>query len=272
MSSHCRAQLRYSYAARHIDCQSAAPVPEMPIDDPGWPFGPGYSESKWVAERVLQNITQRRGVHTVVMRLGQVAGDRTGHWNEREWFPSLVKSAMFQKCLPEHDGVSSAHCTVIRVHRADCSPTNPQKVAWVPAYEAARAFAEMRRSPEPIVHLVHPRPVLWRTLLAPIAQELNVPLVPYARWLSALGGSVERGSAEEVEAMRLNPALRLLSFYEAQGETTEGTPDREAMGLVFIATDKAVRVSKSLARLPQLDGERAMMWLAAWRKSGFVSC
>ncbi|KAI1791167.1 acetyl-CoA synthetase-like protein [Ganoderma leucocontextum] len=222
------------------NCKIAPPVPEIPIDDPASPFGTGYSESKWVAERVLQNATQRRGVHTVAMRLGQVASDRTGYWNEREWFPSLVKSALFQKCLPEHDG-------------------------------AARAFAELRRSPEPIVHLVHPRPVPWRTLLAPIAQELGVPLVPYTQWLSALAGSVEHGSAEEVEAMRLNPALRLLPFYKAQGETTEGAPDREAMGLVFIATDKAVRVSESLARLPQLDSERARMWLAGWRQSGFLS-
>ncbi|KAM5543040.1 hypothetical protein V8D89_003424 [Ganoderma adspersum] len=232
------------------NCKVAAPVPEIPIDDPSCPFGTGYSESKWIAERVLQNVTQQRGVHTVVMRLGQVAGDRAGYWNEREWFPSLVKSALFQRCLPKNDG----------------------KVAWVPAYEAARAFTEMRHSSEPIVHLVHPQPVPWHTLLAPIAQELDVPLVPYAQWLVALEGSVERGSAEEVEAMRLNPALRLLSFYKAQTETTGGTLEREAMGLVFIATDKAVRVSASLARLPQLDGERAMMWLAAWRKAGFLSC
>ena len=145
-------------------------------------------------------------------------------------------------------------------------------MAWVPAYEAARAFTEMRHSSEPIVHLVHPRPVPWHTLLAPITQELDVPFVPYAQWLSALQGNVERGAAEEVEAMRLNPALRLLSFYEAQTETTGGAQEREAMGLVFIATDKAVRVSESLARLPQLGGERAMMWLAGWKKSGFLSC
>ena len=84
-----------------------------------------------------------------------------------------------------------------------------------------------------------------------MAQELDVSLVPYAQWLSALQGNVERGTAEEVEAMRLNPALRLLSFYEAQTETTGGMPERKAMGLVFIATDKAVRVPESLARLPQ---------------------
>ena len=141
-------------------------------------------------------------------------------------------------------------------------------MTWFPAYEAARAFTEMRHSPEPIVHLVHPRPVSWRALLEPIAKELNVPLVPYDQWVSALESSVEQGSAEEVEAMRLNPALRLLAFFKAQSIAM--TPDREAMGLVFISTDTAVQVSESLAGMPQLDGERAGMWLAAWRKSGFL--
>ena len=48
------------------------------------------------------------------------------------------------------------------------------------------------------------------------------------------------------------------------------TPDREAMGLMLFSTEKAVRVSESLAKLPQLDAERARMWLAAWKRSGFI--
>ena len=89
-----------------IDSTIPAPIPEAPLDDPASPFGTGYSEGKWVVERVLQNAKQHAGLHTVAVRLGQVAGDRTGYWNEREWFPSLVKTALFQKCLPQHDGVS----------------------------------------------------------------------------------------------------------------------------------------------------------------------
>lgn len=101
-----------AHALFYADCNVAAPVPEIPIDDPACPFGTGYSESKWVAERVLQCVTQSCGAHTIVMRLGQVAGDRLGHWNEREWFPSLVKSALYQKCLPKHDGVRIVHSVV----------------------------------------------------------------------------------------------------------------------------------------------------------------
>ena len=82
----------------------------MPVHDSESPYGVGYSEAKWVTEQMLQNASNERGLHTIVMRLGQVAGDRLGYWNEREWFPALVKSALFQKCLPEHDGVCHICC------------------------------------------------------------------------------------------------------------------------------------------------------------------
>ena len=145
-----------------------------------------------------------------------------------------------------------------------------QEAPWVPAYEGARAFVEMRHSLDPIVHLLHPRPVSWHTLLAPIAQELDVPLVPFTEWLSRLEGSVAQGSAEGVKTMGLNAALRLLSLYKARGEIVDRTLGVDVMGFATIGTDKAVRVSESLASLPQLDGETAMRWLVAWRKSGFL--
>ncbi|KAM5543039.1 hypothetical protein V8D89_003423 [Ganoderma adspersum] len=134
----------------------------------------------------------------------------------------------------------------------------------------ARAFVEMRHSLDPIVHLVHPRPVPWNTVVAPIAQELDVPLVPFTEWLSKLESSVEKGSksAEGVEATRLNPALRFLSLFKMQGGIADGALWVDAMGFPMMGTDKAVQVSESLVHLPQLDGERVMMWLAAWRKSG----
>ncbi|TFK79675.1 acetyl-CoA synthetase-like protein [Polyporus arcularius HHB13444] len=222
-----------------------SPVPETPVDDPAVPFGSGYPESKWVTERVLQNVSAKTDVHTVVMRLGQVAGDRLGYWNEKEWFPSLVKSALFQKCLPDIEG----------------------DISWFPAYEAAKAFAEMRHSPEPFLHLIHPRTARWHTVMAPIAELFDVPLVPYDQWVSALETSVEAGSAAEVEMMRQNPALRILPFFKAAKEPVDG---REAFGFVFLSTDKATKVSESLAQMPMLDAERAKLWVAAWKKSGFL--
>ncbi|KAI0821733.1 acetyl-CoA synthetase-like protein [Trametes gibbosa] len=227
-----------------MNYQGPAPAPEVPLNDPVSPFGTGYGESKWVTEHVLQNASKTRGVHTVVMRLGQVTGNKVGYWNEKEWLPSLIKTSKFQKCLPDVEG----------------------NITWIPSYEGAKAFAELRRSPAPFVHLVHPRPVPWRNVMAPIAEELGVPLVPYPEWLAKLQKSVEEGCADEIALMQANPALRLLSFYQS----LKSSPEREPLGMVYLATTRSVGVSPTLSALRALDGERAKGWLAAWRQSGFL--
>ena len=126
----------------------------------------------------------------------------------------------------------------------------------------------MRHASEPIVHLVHPRPVPWRTVIAPIAAELEVPLVPYETWLSALEGST-RGVADaaEVELMKANPALRIVDFFRG----LRLSADHEPLGMVYLSSEKAVRASRTLAGMPALDAGRARKWLAAWRKSGFLN-
>ncbi|KAH9903318.1 acetyl-CoA synthetase-like protein [Cubamyces lactineus] len=226
--------------------KGVTPAPEVPLDDPTSAFGSGYPEAKWVAEHVLQNATKETGVKTVVMRLGQVCGDRVGHWNEREWFPALVKSAQLLRCLPDVSG----------------------DITWIPGYEGAKAFTEMRHSSEPIVHLVHPRPVPWRTVIAPIAAELGVPLVSYQAWLPALEASTcGVGDADEVKLMKANPALRIIDFFRALKQS----PDHEPLGIVYLSSEKATKVSETLARMSALDAGRARKWLAAWRKSGFLS-
>ena len=91
--------------ARTTGCTIPPPVPEQPIE-PSSAAGAGYPESKWIAEKILYNVAERAGVPVVVVRLGQVTSDKTGYWNERDWFPALVKSAIFTKCLPDVNGVS----------------------------------------------------------------------------------------------------------------------------------------------------------------------
>ena len=88
-----------------IDCFTPSPVAEAPVDASS-AIGSGYSESKWIAEQLFHKISERTGLPTVTVRLGQVTGNKVGYWNEREWFPALVKSALFTHCLPDIEGVS----------------------------------------------------------------------------------------------------------------------------------------------------------------------
>ena len=76
------------------------PVPEEYIADPEICLGSGYSESKWAAEQILQAAQEDTGLKTIVVRLGQICGGYNNYWNEREWFPAVVKSAPHVGCLP----------------------------------------------------------------------------------------------------------------------------------------------------------------------------
>ena len=75
------------------------PVPEDRVESTS-ATGTGYAESKWVVEEILLQAASKANLPTTAVRLGQVSGDRLGHWNEKEWFPAVVKSSLFTRCLP----------------------------------------------------------------------------------------------------------------------------------------------------------------------------
>ncbi|CAL1709825.1 unnamed protein product [Somion occarium] len=220
-------------------------APEELVDDPSVPIGQGYAESKWVGEHILAEATKHTGLPTVSVRVGQLSGNRVGYWNEREWFPSLVKSGVFVGCLPDVPGVGP--------------------VSWLPLHNAGEATAQMRHSPYPTLHLVNPKLNPWRTFLEPIANELGVPLVPYNTWLSKLEDSLKDPSLSEVEHLKRNPALRLLEMFK-HADLSE---DIEPPGLIRLATVKSTEVAPSLNHA-DMSRETAKGWVVAWRASGFL--
>ena len=69
--------------------------------------GMGYSESKWVAERLLELASSQTSLHAVAIRVGQISGTSAGAWKSAEWFPSMVKSSMYLGSIPSADKVSN---------------------------------------------------------------------------------------------------------------------------------------------------------------------
>ena len=67
----------------------------------------GYAESKWVGERILEEARRAVGLRSTIVRVGQLCGAQNGYWNEREWFPIVVRSAEYLNCLPDVNGVST---------------------------------------------------------------------------------------------------------------------------------------------------------------------
>jgi nucleoside-diphosphate-sugar epimerase/acyl carrier protein len=73
---------------------TAAPV-EVPFEEPDTVIRQGYSESKFISERICALASTLSGVPTTIHRVGQIAGPTTEHglWNKQEWLPSLVATS-----------------------------------------------------------------------------------------------------------------------------------------------------------------------------------
>jgi hypothetical protein len=128
---------------------------------------------------------------------------------------------------------------------------------------AAASLVEMTLAPKVpgTLHLAHPRPVSWASVLAVVARELGLLLVSYDEWLRRLEASVKDPVRSEVEHMRTNPALRLLPFFRS----ARAGPGREAMGLPLLDTRLAQEAAPALRAVLPLGEADVQNWLQFWR-------
>ncbi|TCD63228.1 putative NRPS-like protein biosynthetic cluster [Steccherinum ochraceum] len=232
--------------------QSNDPIKEEPVA-PEAAVDNGYSESKWVCERILEICASKTPLRPIVVRVGQITGSPSGAWNTSEWFPSLVRSSVYLGALPElEEGLT---------------------VSWIPADSAARALLDMRgalsNSEPTYFHLAHPRPVFVKIVLDAASKHLQLPLVPLAEWVDRLKRSAEAfGEGSEQEMTKINPGLKLAGMYEA-AVTANST---EAFGAPVIDTVKAEGGAKSLnmGELKDLSIEDVASWLGYWKRIAFL--
>lgn len=128
---------------------------------------------------------------------------------------------------------------------------------------------------EPVLHLVHPRPVPWSHIITAFAVELKLPVIPYDDWLVSLQesgralDSAKQAQAEVEEMLEQNPALRLLTFF-ASAKGKMGA-DVEPLGIPRLASEKAQNVSESLRNAREISEDCVKRWIAYWRSNGFIS-
>ncbi|KAJ7606318.1 male sterility protein-domain-containing protein [Mycena rosella] len=95
--------------------------PRKPITDARTSVGLGYSESKWVAETILELAAQQTALSPIIVRPGQLSGAANGAWNTTDWFPVLLRASQLLKHLPDLSG----------------------RASWVPIHVAASALIEI---------------------------------------------------------------------------------------------------------------------------------
>ncbi|KAF8585451.1 acetyl-CoA synthetase-like protein [Ramaria rubella] len=221
------------------------PVAEAPVTDIALINTPGYSESKWVSERILFTAAQSTVLRPVVVRVGQLSGGVNGNWNAHDWFPALVRASQVIKGVPDNAG----------------------RVSFLPLHVAASSLIELRHTSSQVVHLVHPRPVPWMNVIQHVADTLRLPVIPYGEWLSRL-----EAMPRTHETLQRNPALHLIDFYRVSAplKDTEGLASKEAMGMATYETKIAAVEALSLSSksLPQLGKEDVACWIEYWNGKG----
>lgn len=83
-----------------LNTPTPATIPNALIKSSDWVSQTGYARSKYVGEHVVWNAA-RAGARSYVFRIGQVVGDtHKGVWNDKEFLPMLIRSALILKALP----------------------------------------------------------------------------------------------------------------------------------------------------------------------------
>lgn len=86
--------------------QGLTPVPEQPFEDPSLISGHGYSEAKYVAERMIDHACAA-GLYGTVIRVGQISGATLGgFWAASEHVPTLLRSSAELGVVPDSLPVS----------------------------------------------------------------------------------------------------------------------------------------------------------------------
>ncbi|KAL1943361.1 hypothetical protein VTO73DRAFT_4436 [Trametes versicolor] len=216
------------------------PAEETHETEPDLAAGSGYSESKWVTEHLFSLATEKTGLQTTSVRVGQVSGDqRLGGWNTTEWVAALVRASQ----------------------RLGCIPVKEEEVTWVAVDVVASALQDMVDSGERSLHLVSPKPVQWNTIFVPIAERLGLPTVPYAEWTAKLEHSATVAAQAGPGVGQHDAAHNLLGFFKSEGMGGAAVP---------LSTEKAVRASKSLANARPIGAEDAVKYVEYWAKVGHI--
>lgn len=180
---------------------SPALIPDAPINDFSQALDMGYAQSKLVGEHMVLNAA-RRGARSYVLRIGQIVGDlQSGLWNDNEYVPSMIRSALSMKALPALN----------------------ESCSWIPVDTLATAIVEVGRTvqsaPKPcsfdstnppvIYNMCNPHRFTWDQLLEEVRKAgVEFETVPYGDWMQLLRDSASNGEEEQ------NPAVKLLDHFE----------------------------------------------------------
>ena len=219
---------------------STTPMPEAPISNSSLAADIGYAESKNVAEQILDIAHSHSGLSRSILRLGNIAGPLHlgyGSWNEREWFPSLLKTSKAVSKLPDHIPA----------------------VDYIPVDLLSKIILEivlqsLSTDAHDVYNLVNPYQTKWSELLEPIRKAMGdgCKVVSVAEWIKTVEG--EGHDSEDLNVMSEKPTLKVLEF-------TKAALLAESQ---LYETSNGKAASETFARLGPVTKEWMEIWLKQW--------
>ncbi|TKD11801.1 myxochelin non-ribosomal peptide synthetase MxcG [Polyangium fumosum] len=192
-------------------------------------LGDGYKQSKWIAERLVEQAGER-GLPVAVYRLGRVVGaPETGVVNEQDLVFRLILAGIPKATLPD----------------LDVSET------WTPVDYVARAIVELSL------------PVPSRDAVYNLAPAPDVRLKDVFRWVHEYGYAVETCSVPAFRARLGSNAgaaeSATLAFFDLQADPGE---QPQAFGLGRVRCDNVIRgLSGSGIDCPAIDRSLVFRYL-----------
>ncbi|KAK4942016.1 putative NRPS-like protein biosynthetic cluster [Elasticomyces elasticus] len=231
-----------------LNTKGQSRISEEPIMDFRQGISNGYTQSKLVAEYVLQRAMESFDARTSVLRIGQIVGDtRLGLWNESEAAPLMIRSALTLDCLPLLD----------------------MKCSWIPVDFLASAIVDLTRFTRReelkfVYNMCNPYTFSWTEDLLPALAKagLKFDKVSFVEWLARLKNYDATHTVEE--ATKSCPAVKLIDFWE---QSYGGTRQRHSK--LEFATHNAERDCKSMHFPPDVIANgliKKMLdaWMSTW--------
>ena len=206
----------------------------------------GYSQSKWVAERLVLEARRSRGMATSVYRLGRISpSSETGIGSTDDLLTRILKAAVETKFIP--GGLETW-------------------VDFTPVNHAARVMVEMFTNPDAVgktFHIMNREPILlsqlWKTV-----KGMGYKLFP-----SSLDGWF-RMVMEHAEKQGDHVLLPVLQFFVESGQGADGLAGELPSPDVYprFVFDQTDGVGGGVG-IPGVGEELVKVYVKAWVRDGF---
>jgi hypothetical protein len=153
------------------------------------------------------------------------------------------------------------------------------------------AFAPPTTTLPTVLGVVHPRAVPWKTIIEHVSRALQeasitaepLPLVRMSDWFKKLvtaAKGARRTEQKAMPALKILPLLAVLAALDEEnrkmekrsnGDVKAYIPPYDAAGLVILAHDKTLKMSKTLRNELPLGVDDARRWVGYWKKHGYFA-